>query len=292
MNLKIFTLFTAFIQLILIAHLGAVISKSDCNFVILITSYNNELWAEENLDSACWQESTNPYHVIYINDCSTDNTGNVVDAYVKKHHLEEKVTVIHNEKNRGAMANIYHAIHELIADDKIVVSLDGDDALPHSGVLLKLEKYYDDPLEVWITYGSYGTIPEGIYFNDFVEEVPAWVFETNQLRDYPFQTSHLRTFRAWLFKLIAKEDFFYDGRFMPVAWDMAMMFPMLEMSYSQNGNHIRCIQETMYNYRVNNPLSDFRIAGDLQDTIAHFIRNKKNYSPLEFNKFKTIFLLF
>lgn len=253
--------------------------KSSCRFVILITSFNNEPWALENLASACWQKSTNPYEVIYINDCSTDATGTIVDDYVKKHHLEDRVRVIHNTKNVGGMANIYHAVHNLIDEDQIVVSLDGDDTLAHNNVLEILERYYDDPEDVWITYGSCKKVPDGD--TKMSELVPAWVFEKGELRKHPFVTQHLRTFKAWLFRRIAEKDFLYKGKFMEVAWDMAMMYPMLEMSYSNKANHIRYVKEIVYNYRTNNPLNDFRIKGKFQHEVDLYIRRKEPYSPIE-----------
>jgi len=255
--------------------------KSSCHFTILILSYNNERWAEENLDSACWQNSTNPYNIIFINDCSTDATGKIAEEYVKKHHMEDKVTIIHNDTNKGAMANTYFAIHTLIPDDSIVVHLDGDDSFSHNNILRVLESYYNDPEDVWITYGSCMKVPDGD--TDMSREVPRSIFDERGLRKYPFVTQHIRTFKAWLFKQISLEDFFYEGKFMSAAGDMAAMYPMLEMSYSPEGNHIRYVKELLYYYRTNNPISDFRILSKQQSEIDQFIRSKPPYAPLNSN---------
>ncbi len=251
-------------------------------FTILITSYKNEKWAKDNFKSACCQKSTNPYKVIYINDCSSDRTGEIIDAYVQKHKLGSFVTVIHNKKRVGAMENIYTAIHTIIPDNHVVVSLDGDDMLAHDEVLLQLEKAYSDPA-IWMTYGSVLQIPSGKPWMSM--KVPNAVFKEKKLRQHhPFVKQHLRTFKAALFKKVKKEDLMYEGEFMQVTWDMACMFPMLEMASAKDPetkNHHLFIDEILYFYRVNNPINDFRVHQEAQAKMDDYIRSKPPYEPLE-----------
>ena len=42
-------------------------------FVVVVSSFNNDAYFERNLNSIFSQDYKN-YHVIYIDDCSTDNT--------------------------------------------------------------------------------------------------------------------------------------------------------------------------------------------------------------------------
>ncbi|MFS8507183.1 MAG: glycosyltransferase [Candidatus Babeliales bacterium] len=63
-------------------------------FVIIICSYNNQQWVEQNLDSVFNQTYTN-YRVIYINDNSIDHTSQLVDQYIVNKDLAERCTVIH-----------------------------------------------------------------------------------------------------------------------------------------------------------------------------------------------------
>jgi Glycosyltransferases involved in cell wall biogenesis len=51
--------------------------------VILIPSFNNEHWCKENLESVFRQQYNN-YHVVYIDDCSTDGTFARVQEISKK----------------------------------------------------------------------------------------------------------------------------------------------------------------------------------------------------------------
>ena len=256
-------------------------TANDIEFVILITSYNNEKWAKDNLRSVCHQKSTNPYQVICINDCSKDKTKEIMDKYVRKHHLESFVTILHNEKRVGAMENIYNAIHSYIPDHKVVVSVDGDDTLAHNEVLLELEKRYSDR-DIWMTYGSVLTVPPG--HTRLSSQVPDKVFKEQKIRKTMFRSQHLRTFKAGLFKKIKLEDFMYEGKFLPMTWDQAFMFPMLEMCsplYKGAKNHSIFIPEILYIYNYANPINDFRVNHDLQYQLEKYVRAKTPYKPIE-----------
>src|SRR3990167_8566717 len=81
-------------------------------FVILIPSYNNEEYVGRNLTSVLDQEYTN-YRVIFIDDCSTDDTGKEAVKCVEGLQALDKVTFIHNEANYKALYNVYYAIQAL-----------------------------------------------------------------------------------------------------------------------------------------------------------------------------------
>jgi glycosyltransferase involved in cell wall biosynthesis len=252
-------------------------------FVILITSYNNERYAQQNLDSTLCQKSTWPFRVIYVNDCSTDKTGNSVDTYVSKNNLESKVTVIHNRANAGGLKNYYDVIHGLIDDDEIVVCLDGDDYFAHDGVLLTLEKYYSNP-DIWLTYGSLRPDPIDSYCRAIAKPYPSWVFTNKKIREYKFYAQHLKTFIARLFKKIKRTDLVNGEKFMTVSWDLAIMFPMLEMCSPFPGIeiiHATYVPEVLYVWRADNPLSDFRLRIKKQKKQAALLRAMPSYAPLE-----------
>lgn len=250
---------------------------NDSEFVILITSYNNEKWAEDNLKSVCFQESSKPYHVICVNDCSKDKTGKIMDDFVSRNNLQSKVTVIHNKERVGALENIYNAVHS-VEDHKVIVSVDGDDTLYNNSVLLTLEKAYRDP-DVWMTYGSQLPVYEYLA-NGLADEV----FYKKQIRKAPFVTSHLRTFKAGLFKKIKKEDLLYKGKFFEMTWDFAIMFPMLEMCSPKNPKgkiRAKHVKDILYVYRTDNPLSDNRVNKPLQLFLDEYIRTLKPYAPID-----------
>src|SRR3990167_5715498 len=70
-------------------------------FVIIVPSYNNSAWYRFNLDSIFIQQYDN-YRVIYIDDCSTDKTGKLVEQYIKKQKNKD-IALIKNTQRIGAL---------------------------------------------------------------------------------------------------------------------------------------------------------------------------------------------
>jgi len=239
--------------------------------VVVIPSYNNKEWYERNLDSVLDQDYSN-YRVIYTDDVSTDDTGKLVAAYIEKYDYQDKITLVKNKERQGALYNLYRMVHSC-DDDAIVVTLDGDDWLPDDSVLKRLNVVYSSE-EVWLTYGQFQMYPHGAM--GWATAMPEQVVENNSFREYVHLPTHLRTFYAGLFKKIKLKDFLYNGKPFTMAWDMTMMFPMIEMA----GERHRFIADVMYIYNDANSISDHRISRQLQAHLAQVIRNKKPYDRL------------
>lgn len=264
---------------------------SEKPIVIVIPSYNNSKYCDWNLSSV-FQQKYHNYRVIYIDDCSTDNTYDLVVEKIKKHNSEQsnltqpeltqpklvqqdltnRFQVIRNTKNQGALANIYAACH-LADDHEIIITLDGDDALAHADVLTIINRAYQDP-NVWMTYGQYTEYPEG--WLGICHAIPEHIITSNAYRSYEWVTSHVRTYYAWLFKCIKKEDLMHDNLFYSATADLAIMFPMLEMA----GGRFKFINEILYIHNQANPLNDFKLKRNKQAYFERVIRNAKHYQPL------------
>ncbi len=216
-------------------------------FVIIVPSYNNELYARRNLDSLINQQTKQPYTIKLINDCSTDKTGSIMDEYAKKYPF---ITVQHNTERRGALENTYNAVMAL-KDDLIAVIVDGDDSLAHNKVLQRLEEVYSNS-NVWVTYGQFVFYPSGNWGTTY--EIPEDALVNKQVRTIVYVAQHLRTFKAGLFKKIRKEDLMLNGKFYEVNADMAVMIPLLEMA---GPTHSKFISDILYVYNYTNPLCDY-----------------------------------
>ena len=68
------------------------------------------------------------------------------------------------------------------------------------------------------------------------------------------------------------------GQYFQVAWDLAIMFPMLEMA----GNRQEFMQDLLYVYNDQNPISDHKIRRREQILVAQEIRTKKRYKKKKF----------
>ncbi len=242
--------------------------------VLVIPSYNNSRWYEKNLGTLFAQNYLN-YHVIYIDDCSTDNTYELVKNYIKKMGQEHRVTLIHNSERKGAMQNLFDAIYSC-SDKAIVCTYDGDDWMPpgKTDVLQIINRAYDDP-NVWLTYGQFRTFPDNAL--GICHPMPEGIVAAKSYRREEWFTSHMRTFYAGFFKKIEKEDMMIDGKFYAVAWDQCFMFPMLEMA----DGRIKFIDQILYIYNQANPLNDFRQHLRTQLSYERIIRRKEQYQPLD-----------
>src|SRR5258708_35420663 len=76
-------------------------------FVIVVPSYNNGRYCEQNLLSILGQEYDN-FRVIYIDDASTDDTLDKAERVAKASSV--KVDFICREKNRGSLYNLNEVI--------------------------------------------------------------------------------------------------------------------------------------------------------------------------------------
>lgn len=254
-------------------------------FVIIIMSYNNASYVEKNLLSVLSQDYDN-YHILYIDDASTDGTKERVKQIIEKHDPRGRIRLIENRENRGAMHNLYHAVHAC-KNGEIVVTVDGDDFLAHPYVLQNLNAYYANP-NVWLTYGNYegytfhsveaGLTPEeNTHFKGLCRPLNLKALKKGGIRAHPFVTSALRTFYAGLFKRIKRQDFLHEGKFFSIAYDVACMLPMIELAEG----HEYFIEEVLYLYNLENPISDFIRDRQEQVKIERLIRSLPSYSPLK-----------
>lgn len=239
--------------------------------VVVVPSYNNAQWYKRNLDSLLAQQYTN-FKIIYIDDCSPDGTGILAQDYVVLHPKGYKVTLVRNKQRVGVLANVYNTVHTL-ADDVIVVTVDGDDWLAHDYVLALINSLYEDS-NVWLTYGNYRHY--GPARQHACYPLPKRIIAQRSFRRYRWVYSQLRTFYAGLFKRIKKEDLLHNGDFYSVSGDAAIMFPMLEMA----GDRFKFISQKIYVYNVSTPLNDFKVHYELQARLADEIRRRPVCSEL------------
>ncbi|MBE6655677.1 MAG: glycosyltransferase family 2 protein [Ruminococcaceae bacterium] len=86
---------------------------------IIMPSYNTGRFIKDTIDSVLAQTHTN-WELIIVDDCSTDNTDEVVSTF-----HDERIKYIKNEKNSGAAVSRNRALRE--AKGKWIAFLDSDD---------------------------------------------------------------------------------------------------------------------------------------------------------------------
>jgi len=247
------------------------VQNTEKPITIVIPSFNNKDWYQKNLDSV-WQQQYSNFRVMYVDDNSPDGTAQLVEQYIATHPHQFKIELIKNSARRGALANLYYAIHSC-KDDEIIITLDGDDWFAHPHVLATINHAYQQS-PILLTYGQYVTSHSA--HMGMCRRYPIAVVEHNKYRAYPWLASHLRSFYAGLFKKIKKEDLMFEDNFFMVTWDQAIMYPMLEMA----AGRYQCISDVLYIYNDENPINDWKVRLNLMARAEQVIRHRPAYEPL------------
>jgi glycosyltransferase involved in cell wall biosynthesis len=237
--------------------------------VILTGFYNAEKYVERCLASIMGQ--THKDFKCYItHDLSTDNSVKLVKEMIKGD--DRFILIDDNEKKLYQAGNFDKVIRNNpnISDDELLIEVDGDDYLPDSKVFERINEVYKDE-NVWIANGSfkYHTGQPG-----FASK------QTNfeNLRLANFTASHIRTWRAFLWRNIKEEDLRDEnGDYWQWSGDLCFMFPMLEMSGEE---HYRFMNEINYVYNAENPINEHKVDMSMVTNHANRIRNKQPYSKL------------
>jgi len=164
-------------------------------FKIVCPSRNNEDWAKIHINSILSQTYKN-YDVLYIDDCSTDNTNALVT------NMTRNISNFKIKKNNTNMKRGYNIapinIQWFMEDDEdILVFVDGDDWLANFKVLEQLNDFYNEN-DSWMTYGGMVCWEGGnktSYPFPQNTEYPKKVHINNLYRYDTWRASHLRTFK-------------------------------------------------------------------------------------------------
>lgn len=242
-------------------------------FVFITPFYNVEKWINLCINSV-YKQSYNNYVHYLIDDMSTDKSSDKIENFIKG---KNNFHLIKNKQKKYALKNIYDTLRDKnINQDDIIIILDGDDWLANSEVLKRLNKEYENT-DCLMTYGSYIEYPS-LTRGKFSKQIPDRVIEQQSYRKNQWMSSHLRTFRYKLWNNINKEDFINNktGNFIKAAWDLAFVFPMLEMC----GKRAHYIDDILYVYNRTNPLNEDKINHDIQLREEQLVRSKKAYKLL------------
>ncbi len=263
LNLFLFTLFN-------------ILQCQEPHFFVIIPTFHNKDYCIENIRTMAEQTYTDWQAIIIVDGSSEDDDGtyDLLHEYIIKNNLESRVQLIQNTERRLALYNIYTAIHQYAEDDWVVVLYDGDDFFTTPDALKRIAQEYKNN-SPWFTYGQYSNYPANTLGN--CRPFPHEINQSNGYRSYPWIASHPRTFYAWLFKQIKLQDLLHNGKFFPMAWDVAFL-PMLEMAGAE---HISFIPDILYGYR-HHANNDYAQNLALQLGLEKVIRSQSKYSKLKY----------
>jgi len=109
----------------------------DIKHTILMITYNQEDYIKEAL-SCLFRQGVLPYEVFIADDCSSDNTRNIILEYKDKY--PEIIKPIFHEKNLGIYQNLNYIIDNVKVNGDIINFLSGDD-LYKDNMLITFNKF-------------------------------------------------------------------------------------------------------------------------------------------------------
>jgi glycosyltransferase involved in cell wall biosynthesis len=236
--------------------------------IIVTTLYNAEKYIERCIGSLMGQRFKD-FTCYITDDLSTDNSVNLAKIMVGN---DDRFIIIENKEKLYQPGNYDTVIrnNSKIKDNDIIIEVDGDDWLPDSNTLGRINDVYTDP-NVWIANGSF-KYPNGmIGFSSKQENI-------ENIRNVRFTATHIRTWRAFLWRNIKQEDLKDENNvYWKVTGDLSFMYPMLEMSGEE---HYRFMPDINYVYNDTNPLNDHKVDIKLVNDVADKIRKMKKYNKL------------
>jgi len=231
--------------------------------VIVSTFWNTENFVKSFIDSLKNQYFTN-FVAYMVDDMSTDKSYEIAKKHINN---DNRFILIKNEEKKWKTKNFIDVIkyNENIDWDDVIIEIDGDDKLSDNFVLGLINKIYSEE-NVWIC-GSKWEDKKG-------NAMKYGKQDADNPRTNTWNFSHMRTYRAFLFRLIKDEHLRFEGEYFKAACDLAYGTPMLEMAGNE---HYYFLDQVTYIYSWHDKqtYSENNSFGDktLQSRSAGYIRN-------------------
>lgn len=177
-----------------------------CELQIIVPAYNMEKYLKQCMDSILEQRTKYRFHVVLVDDGSTDRTGEIADTYLK----DSRVTVIHQE-NRGFSGARNRALENIFAE--YLMFVDSDDMLPEGAIEALLDVAHTNQAK--IVQGNYCEILDDAHLPACKQNNSVYCLEPalGNLEGYPWG----KVFHSDLFSsLIFPEGFWYEDTMLSV----------------------------------------------------------------------------
>ena len=244
------------------------------NIKVITPVYNAEKYIEKCIRSVCSQDYDN-WEMYIINDKSNDNTHNIVNDLITKLDLWNKVVLINNENNLGAVRNQIETLKIFSKDpEDIIILLDGDDWLVNNpNIFTMYNNLWEDGVR--FSYGSCWSVIDNIPL--IAQEYPPEVKQNKLYRDYKFNWNmpytHLRVISR---SLIDTDDLTKykdnDGNWLKAGGDTSVFYSSLE---NCDPDRVYCNPEVVMNYNDASPINDYKVNSEEQTKNASIVLDKK-----------------
>jgi glycosyltransferase involved in cell wall biosynthesis len=209
--------------------------------------WNASKYIDLCIDSVVGQKNQN-FKMIIIDDVSTDDSCEIVKKKIVEYN---NIELIENKQKKYKLKNFDDLISDknLIQNNDIIIELDGDDWLADDQVVQTIYDTYNTNNNILISNSKFAYSNGRIGFSNNVN--------ISNIRQSPFMFSHLRSWKASLWRSIDKK-YFVDPRtndYFKITADMAYSFPMLETAGQNRYYHI---PKVLHIYNDTSPYNDHK----------------------------------
>lgn len=202
-------------------------------------TYNSSFQLRDLYDSLKEQTNKN-WNWVILNDMSTDDTYDIAKEIEAADELE-RVTVINHKEKKYALRGIYDYLSSYNDHSEAIIAIvDGDDALCNENTVDIILKEYNDNKDLEALWTAHTW---DINSMNISAEIPGNINPYH----YPWVSSHLKTFKANVFKKIHSNNFKdLDGQWFERGYDQALYLPILHIAKKR-----KYLNEICYLYRLN-----------------------------------------
>jgi glycosyltransferase involved in cell wall biosynthesis len=204
---------------------------------VFVTLFNTGHLLPRCLESIAKQ--TTRFKCYIVDDCSTDDSATQAESAI---FGDARFLLVTNQKKLYQTGCYDSLIRDGYVDDEdVCVAVDSDDYLIGTDVFDRLGVEYDKG--ALITHGSY------VKASGASSDSLTPPYDINKLRYYPSVPSHLRTWKASLWKKMPEGALKSpQGEYWRAAGDLAFMYTMMEMAYGKIGfidKPVYCYDDTL-----------------------------------------------
>lgn len=149
---------------------------------VCVITYGHEHFIEQTINSILDQECDFSFEVVVSNDCSPDQTNEVIEKILKNHPKGSQIRYFNHQQNIGMMPNFIFAIKECKA--KYVAICDGDDYWIDALKLQKQVDFLENHLDYNFSMGKVYKYYEDTKKKVFSDSVNPALKDTYVLKDY------------------------------------------------------------------------------------------------------------
>jgi glycosyltransferase involved in cell wall biosynthesis len=235
-------------------------------FVFICPTYNAEATARQAILSIAAQSYTN-WHIVFVDDMSTDDTCRTVLQLLTALKLGEKITCIFNKEKKWEVENVVQAL-KFCKDDDIICRMDLDDYLTEVNALEILNEAYTKNPNLDVIWTAHRWFDEnGLTGTNISNALP----QGADPYKHPWVSSHFKTFRKHLLNGVKDENFRgADGKYFKRIGDQTFMLPALH-----NAKSWHYLPMPMYAYRCDMKPETFQTDdAKFQASEAEFLRKR------------------